>query len=182
VTVADDVDAAGLRRTNLYEVLQISTTATPEVIHAAYRALARAHHPDLNPSPEAARQMTQLNAAYGVLSDPVRRARYDALRGRASWPYGEAARVAPTRTASAGSTGRERASAVRRPPINRVTPASRGGGPRQGRALVMLAVVLLLFGALVVYSAWLVAGALDDESVQALTSHPPELQKMIERR
>jgi curved DNA-binding protein CbpA len=119
--------------------------------------------------------MIQLNAAYGVLSDPVRRARYDALRWTGSRTHGEAARVAPTRTPSAG-----RASA-RRPPINRVTPANRAG-PRYGRTLVVLALVVLLFGALVVYSAWLVAGALDDEPVQALTSHPPELQKMIDRR
>jgi curved DNA-binding protein CbpA len=102
VSVATELDASReQRRINLYEVLQVSVKASPEVVQAAYRALARAYHPDVNPSPDAARQMRQLNAAYNVLSDPVRRARYDSVRGRPMRARREPAPVTPINTAAA---------------------------------------------------------------------------------
>jgi molecular chaperone DnaJ len=55
----------------------VSPHATQAEIRAAYRALARRHHPDARggrPSPE----MAGINEAWTVLSDPGRRARYDA--------------------------------------------------------------------------------------------------------
>jgi curved DNA-binding protein CbpA len=61
---------------DLYERLQVSPRATLAVIRAAYRALARDYHPDVNSTPEAARYMRHLNEAYDVLSDSTRRARY----------------------------------------------------------------------------------------------------------
>lgn len=71
----------GRSRYGLYEVLQVSPHAVPEVIHASYRALARRYHPDLNGEPEAAARMRELNSAYAVLGDSRRRAEYDAARG-----------------------------------------------------------------------------------------------------
>jgi curved DNA-binding protein CbpA len=70
--------------TDLYDLLQVSPGAAPEVIHAAYRALARQCHPDVSGDPEAPKAMRRLNAAYQVLSNPARRARYDALLARRS--------------------------------------------------------------------------------------------------
>lgn len=67
---------------NLYEVLQVSPRATHAVINAAYRALARDCHPDVNPSPDAARLMRQINAAHAVLMDPERRSQYDTKHAR----------------------------------------------------------------------------------------------------
>lgn len=64
-------------RGTLYDVLQVSPWCEPEVIQAAYRALARTRHPDLNRDPDAEDQMRRLNVAYQTLSDPVQRARYD---------------------------------------------------------------------------------------------------------
>src|SRR3954468_15700265 len=64
-------------RGTLYDVLQVSPWCEPEVLQAAYRALARTRHPDVNRVPDAEDQMRRLNAAYQVLSDPTRRARYD---------------------------------------------------------------------------------------------------------
>ena len=63
-----------------YRTLQVEPSADLEAIRAAYRRLARAYHPDLNPRPEAAERMRAINAAYAVLSDPAQRAVYDARR------------------------------------------------------------------------------------------------------
>jgi curved DNA-binding protein CbpA len=59
---------------DLYEVLQVRRGAEPEVIRAAYRALARKHHPDFGGSPE---RMAAINEAWAVLGDPAQRAAYD---------------------------------------------------------------------------------------------------------
>ena len=63
-----------------YIILQVDLRAEPEVIQAAYRRLAAKHHPDVDPSPEAMERMKLLNAAYEVLSDPVKRREYDVSR------------------------------------------------------------------------------------------------------
>jgi curved DNA-binding protein CbpA len=63
-----------------YLILQLHPSAVPEVIEAAYRALARLHHPDRNGGPDADSSMADLNWAYHTLRDPERRATYD--RGR----------------------------------------------------------------------------------------------------
>ena len=62
---------------SLYEILQVDPRAEPEVLEAAYRRLARKYHPDVSQSSDGARRMKELNAAYEVLRDPVRRADYD---------------------------------------------------------------------------------------------------------
>jgi curved DNA-binding protein len=65
-----------------YEVLGVPRTATPEEIKRAYRKLARKHHPDLQPAAEratASERFKELNEANEVLSDPEKRAKYDAL-------------------------------------------------------------------------------------------------------
>lgn len=56
-------------------------------MRSAYRKLARTYHPDLNPDPKAHEQMAKINAAFEVLSDPVRRMEYDISIGEAT--YGE---------------------------------------------------------------------------------------------
>lgn len=63
-----------------YAILQVSPTAEKEVIEAAYRKLAQKYHPDINKSPEAEEKMKRINAAYEVISDPAKRAAYDATR------------------------------------------------------------------------------------------------------
>jgi len=54
--------------------------AESEVIQAAYRRLAAKYHPDVDPSSEATERMKLLNAAYEVLSDPVKRMKHDMSR------------------------------------------------------------------------------------------------------
>jgi len=59
-------------------VLGLDRRATAGQIRAAYRVLAKQHHPDLNRhSPEALERTQTLNAAYEILSDPELRATYD---------------------------------------------------------------------------------------------------------
>lgn len=57
-----------------YEVLGVPRNAGLDQVRAAYRAAARNHHPDAGGS---SARMRELNAAWQVLGDPVRRAAYD---------------------------------------------------------------------------------------------------------
>ncbi len=64
--------------TNHYATLGLDRRCTLAQIRAAYRVLAKQHHPDLNPNSAAALARTQeLNAAQEILSDPDLRAAYD---------------------------------------------------------------------------------------------------------
>jgi curved DNA-binding protein CbpA len=63
-----------------YAVLQITSEATFDQVHTAYRSLAMRHHPDRNPAPGASAAMAAINEAYAVLSDPARRRAYDRER------------------------------------------------------------------------------------------------------
>src|SRR5271167_297771 len=61
-----------------YEILGVQKTDTAHAIRAAYRKLAKKHHPDLNPGkPEAAERFKEISVAYELLSDAEKRARYD---------------------------------------------------------------------------------------------------------
>jgi curved DNA-binding protein len=62
-----------------YEFLQISPNAEPETIHRVYRFMAARLHPD-NARTGDAEKFFLLKQAYDVLSDPERRAQYDASR------------------------------------------------------------------------------------------------------
>ena len=63
---------------NHYTTLGLDRRCTLAQIRAAYRLLAKKHHPDHNPNSKRALARTQeLNAAHETLSDPVRRRIYD---------------------------------------------------------------------------------------------------------
>ncbi|MCL6481405.1 MAG: molecular chaperone DnaJ [Firmicutes bacterium] len=63
-----------------YEVLGVPRDATPEQIKSAYRKAALRWHPDRNPAnhKEAEERFREATEAYSVLSDPQKRAAYDA--------------------------------------------------------------------------------------------------------
>lgn len=62
-----------------YKTLKVNRSASLDEIQAAYRVLAKKHHPDRNiGNPKAAERFKEIQAAWELLSDPERRARFDA--------------------------------------------------------------------------------------------------------
>src|SRR4030095_13597106 len=59
-----------------YEALQVSANAEPDTIQRVFRLLAQRFHPDNKETGNDAR-FREIHAAYSVLSDPEKRARYD---------------------------------------------------------------------------------------------------------
>ncbi len=60
-----------------YDLLGVSRDADPETLKRAYRRMARQYHPDVNKDPGAEDKFKEIGRAYGVLSDPQTRGRYD---------------------------------------------------------------------------------------------------------
>lgn len=70
-----------MSQNDYYRILDLDPDASPRQIKDAYRKLAFRYHPDRNSgNAEAAEKMKQINEAYAVLSDPVKRREYDTIR------------------------------------------------------------------------------------------------------
>jgi DnaJ-class molecular chaperone len=64
---------------DLYDILGVPRRATDEEIRSAFRKLAKASHPDVNPdNSSAAERFKKITAANDILSDPEKRRQYDA--------------------------------------------------------------------------------------------------------
>jgi curved DNA-binding protein CbpA len=100
-----------------YHVLQVTPDAEPEVIQAAYRALARKYHPDMGGSDM---RMAKLNAAWETVGDYGGRAQYDREQ----------------RAATAEQTAQTEGHAVpERPPATTASPPRRSARGRPGTVL-----------------------------------------------
>ncbi|MCX6740299.1 MAG: DnaJ domain-containing protein [Candidatus Parcubacteria bacterium] len=62
---------------DLYEIMGITPNASLAEIKKAYRALALQNHPDHNPSDDAKTKWAQIQKAYEILADPVKKLEYD---------------------------------------------------------------------------------------------------------
>ena len=64
-------------QTDYYSLLHVSRDASQDELKKAFRKQALKFHPDRNQDPDAESRFKAVNEAYGVLSDPSKRARYD---------------------------------------------------------------------------------------------------------
>ena len=63
---------------NYYIILEVKSNATADEIKSAYRLLAKKYHPDKNIGNKAAEEyFKEIQQAYGVLSNPEKRKKYD---------------------------------------------------------------------------------------------------------
>jgi curved DNA-binding protein CbpA len=126
-----------------YQVLGLGPGATSADVTRAWRRLARVVHPDSRPGdPAAAERFRAVSDAYGLLSDPARRAAWDdehrdlpvrrhaspgrqAAAGAALWPF-------PPVTAAWPGSGRVHGAALRAGPVHIQPPASAGSGGQVG--------------------------------------------------
>lgn len=70
---------------NLYQVLNISEHASDAEIKAAYRKMAKEHHPDAYPDDVVrAEKFREISEAHSILSDPEKRKAYDNERHKTS--------------------------------------------------------------------------------------------------
>lgn len=84
-----------------YTILGVSADADSAAIKAAFRTKAKRLHPDVNPSPIAAKQFQRLNDAYEVLSDTSKKAAYDKTLGGKTWGDKASAGKTESKTKSA---------------------------------------------------------------------------------
>jgi len=81
-----------------YAVLGIMADAGEKSIKRAYRHLARRFHPDLSDDEDAARRFREIQEAYELLIDPLKREAYDHWRRQQGWdrPLPIVLRVTPS--------------------------------------------------------------------------------------
>ncbi len=102
-----------------YRVLHVHSSAPQVVVRAAYHALARLYHPDLNGGSIADERMAELNKAYAMVSTDAKRAAWAHQQNAAA-----SAKVAPSTSAASAAVA-----PVPRPPDS--APGERRGGLQQ---------------------------------------------------
>lgn len=129
-----------------YATLGIPVGASREEAARAHRRLAKAYHPDINPGPKASERMRRINEAWRILSDPVRRSRYDADRRTTAWPAADSAgfgQRAGTTTWAPWPESRHAGPRMRRP--QRPDPVEASFGDRPAVFVTVWVALMVLF-------------------------------------
>ena len=122
-----------------YAVMGVNAKASGDEIKKRYRELARRYHPDVNPKPDAAQKIKEINEAYGVIGDTERRASYDAERmfeaktASASTPRQTPPSQPPRPAPNTGNAGNSRPFRPT-PPPNRAANAYNRNNPNSANA------------------------------------------------
>jgi curved DNA-binding protein CbpA len=110
-----------------YKVLQVDPEASPEVITAAYKVLAKRFHPETDLTGVHEIRLAELNRAYGVLHSAAARRAYDEERALRMNPMGPGSEPEPVLAPVAVPPPRRHASADGTPDGDSML--SRNGGP-----------------------------------------------------
>lgn len=108
----------------------VNAKASGDEIKKRYRELARRYHPDVNPKPEAAQKIKEINEAYAVLGDTERRISYDTDRifeARMAAPPVATPRPTPPSQPPRPAANTNRAGGAR--PFRPPPPPNRTGNP-----------------------------------------------------
>lgn len=113
-----------MKKKDYYLILGVSRTESAEGIKAAFRKLAKEHHPDKR-GPDGTRFFQDLAEAYSVLSDPEAREDYteELRRSEKRGAYGERLRAGSGRSGTGSDFSRAFAEEFSRR-FNRGTPSS----------------------------------------------------------
>lgn len=157
-----------------YATLGLPTTASTADIRQAYRQLVWLTHPDRTPDPAAHARYLVVNDAYEVLSNPARRAAYDAaLEWRATAPQRPAAPPRPPTSPPPRYTRQSSPTQPRRQAQQTVSfdlrPYAR---PIRwlGRALLAFGLLLLLDYGYLYYTASARVKTLEEASPDSITT------------
>ena len=133
-----------MNRTTLdpYATLGVPRGAGERQVQQAHRRLAKRYHPDLHPDAETTERMQRVNQAWEILSNPTRRASYDADSiSRRPGPMSSASTTWTRTWASPPPAARTYSSA-------RSRSYDGGNGLRWAGVVLMLAIGLVAFVAL----------------------------------
>lgn len=81
-----------------YDILDVDKAASSTEIKKAYRMKSLHYHPDRNDALDAEERMSEINEAYEILSDPVKKKHYDIEQRLKDTPFGFPFMQVPTQT------------------------------------------------------------------------------------
>jgi len=90
--------------TKAYEILGVAPSADADAIKKAYRNKTIALHPDRNPGKDTTPEMVKVNVAYGLLSDPAKRSRYDMSGDKTLGDWGQGGSSSSSSSSRSGSS------------------------------------------------------------------------------